>query len=96
MKNTISTVLKTGITKSKKPLEQYVKYLYPLKFILNTNEMGDVVGNDNKFWKPENIQNRMEFCKDVLRIGRKTMQDDGYFRILNRFENGDGYGIERL
>lgn len=75
MKNTISTILRSGITKSKKPLEEYIKYLYPLKFIFSTNEMGYVVGNDNKFWERENIQNRTELCKDVLRIGRKTMQD---------------------
>lgn len=95
MKNTISTILRSGITKSKKPMEDYIKYLYPLQYILKTNEFGYVVSNDNKFWKPENIQNRTEFWKDVLSIGRKAIQDSGYFRILNRFENGDSYGIER-
>ena len=94
MKNLIQTILRTGLTKSKKPLEDYIKYLYPLKHILTVNQFGLVVCNDNGFWKPENNQNRTELLHDIYGINKKNIKDHSYFRIINRFENGDKYGIE--
>ena len=94
MKNLIGTILRTGLTKSKKPLEDYVKYLYPLKHILTVNQLGWVVCNGNGFWKPGNNQNRTELFNDVYGIHKKSITDNNYFHIINRFENGDRYGIE--
>lgn len=91
MKNLIGTILRTGLTKSKKPLEDYVKYLYPLKHILTVNQLGWVVCNNNGFWKPENNQNRTELFHDVYGIQRRKITDSSYFHIINRFENGDRY-----
>lgn len=94
MKNLITTILRTGLTKSKKPLEDYIKYLYPLKHILTVNQFGWVTCNNNGFWKPGNNQNRTELFNDVYGIHKKSITDNNYFRIINRFENGDRYGIE--
>lgn len=94
MKNLIGTILRTGLTKSKKPLEDYVKYLYPLKHILTVNQFGWVTCNNNGFWKPENNQNRTELFNDVCGIQRRKITDGSFFHIINRFENGDRYGIE--
>ena len=94
MKNLIGTILRTGFTKSQKPLADYVKYLYPLKYILRVNEVGWVACNHNAFWKFENKQNQMDLFHDVLSIQKRGVSYDAYFRIINRFENGDRYGIE--
>ena len=93
MKGLISTILRTGFTKSQKPLADYIKYLYPLKYILRVNEVGWVASNDNSFWKFENNQNRVALFQDIGNIQKKSVTDDAYFRIINRFENGDRYGI---
>ena len=86
MKNLIRTILRTGLTKSKKPLEDYVKYLYPLKHILTVNQLGWVVCNDNGFWKPENNQNRTELFNDVYGIHKKSIAHNNYFHKINNLE----------
>ena len=93
MKNLINTILRTGFTRSQKPLEDYIKYLYPLKYILRVGEAGFVCCNHNPFWRFENKQNQMELYHDIRGVHRRSMTDDAYFRIINRFENGDKYGI---
>lgn len=94
MKKIIATILKTGYTKSRKPLTEFIHYLYPLKHILKVNELGWVTCNDNSFWKPENNQNRTELLHDICSIQKRNIKDSSYFHIINRFENGDKYGIE--
>ena len=94
MKNIIEMIIRTGFSKSKRPLEKYIRYLYPLEYILTINELGWVVCNDNEFWNPENNQKRLEFLQDIHKISKKSMKDNSYFHFINRFENGDRYGIE--
>lgn len=94
MKNKIRTILKSGFTKSQTSLEEYVKYLYPLKYILGVNEKGWVAYNNNPFWRAGNIRNRTALFNDIANIQKKSVSDAGYFHIINRFENGDKYGIE--
>lgn len=95
MKKIISNLLNTGSTKSKKPIEEFVDFLFILKYILRVNDLGYVTCNDNAFWKAENEKNRKDLVIDVLCIRRKKdMKDMGYFHIINRFANGDKYGID--
>lgn len=94
MKRIISTILRNGFTKSKKDLKVFVNYLYPLQYILKKNDLGWVICNDNPFWRAENNKNRTELYHDVYAIQRAKITDASYFHIINRFENGDRYGIE--
>lgn len=94
MKNIIVTILRTGFTKSKKPLKDFTEYLFILKYILKVNEFGFITCNNNAFWNIENKNKRIELINDILGIHRKGVRDISYFHILNRFTNGDKYGIE--
>lgn len=94
MKNIILKVLRTGYTVSKKPLEEYIKYLYILKYIFREDSVGSACCNKNSFWDYKNIKNRTELISDIANIDRRSMADDYYYHIINRFENGDKYGID--
>lgn len=96
MKHIISSILRNGVTTSKKKtLDDYIKYLYPLKYILEIDSDTKWVRcNRNAFWYEPNNQNRIELYHDIMAIHRANIKDDAYFRIINRFENGDKYGIE--
>lgn len=93
MKNIILTALKTGMTRTKKSLAEFTAYLYPLSYLFTTNDLGWIVCNKNPFWSEENNYKRIALINDIKAIHRKNMKDSAYFHILNRFENGDGYGI---
>jgi hypothetical protein len=94
MKNRIYNLLKNGYTETKKYTEQdLIKYLYPLKYIIQTQEY--FIGcKRNKFWDYTNNENRWQLMDDISQIHRAKVTDTAYFRIINRFENGDRYGIE--
>lgn len=96
MKSLILTVLEIRTTKSKKPIEDYISYLYPLRNILKVDEFGRVTHNNNAFWKSENRNNRADLICDIYNIRKRSIRDSSYYHILNRFENGDRYGIEVL
>ena len=93
MKRIIATLIRTGITTSKKPIEDLIKYLYPLRYIITLNSAGLISCNTNPFWKKENSKNITELYRDILAISKHSITDSGYFKIINRFENGDKYGI---
>lgn len=100
MKKIIAGILRRGFTSSKKvTLKDCVEYLYPLKYILEESDLGQfgmsVRCNQNPFWSKDNSQRIMELHNDIMGIHRAHITDTCYFRILNRFENGDGYGIIR-
>ena len=94
MKKSITTILRKGFTTSGKPLADFISYLYPLKHVLCVNGSGQVTCNNNAFWSLENMHNRRDLYHDICSIEKKTVADNSYFHILNRFENGDRYGIE--
>ena len=96
MKSLILTILETGSTKSKKPIEDYISYLYPLRNILKVDECGRITHNNNAFWRFENRRNRADLICDIYNIRKKGIRDNSYFHIINRFTNGDRYGIEVL
>lgn len=93
MKNLTLKILRTGYSTSKKPLEDYTKYLYLLKYIFNTDSTGRVSCNDNPFWEHTNNDNRMDLYHDIMNMHSRKPTDNCYYRIINRFENGDKYGI---
>lgn len=97
MKQIVAGILRRGFTTSKKvTLKDCTGYLYPLRYILTEGNPAfgqSVVMNDNPFWKPENRKNQTDLLYDILGIHRHSVMDTCYFHILNRFENGDRYGI---
>lgn len=94
MKTLILTILRTGYTTTKKfSLADIIGYCYPLKNLLKVDN-GLIQCNDNEFWKPENNINRHQLIND-FRDWKRSMLKGSKFTILNRFENGDGYGIVR-
>ena len=93
MKNLTLKILRTGYSTSKIPLEDYTKYLYLLKYIFNTDSTGRVSCNDNPFWEHTNQKNRMDLYHDIMNMRGKKLTDGYYYKIINRFENGDKYGI---
>ena len=92
MKKNILQILRTGVSRSKEPLERYYKYFYFFKYLIQRE--GDLtITRRNDFWSFANKQNRLELINDIYKVRRFTMTDDAYFSIINRFENGDAYGI---
>ena len=96
MKHRIYNLLKNGYTETKKyTVEDFVKYLYPLKHIIKKSEyFKDIIAQSNDFWHHTNNENRFQLMEDISQIHRANIKDNAYFRIINRFENGDKYGIE--
>ena len=91
MKKTIIGLLAKGYTTSKKTLEELTKAFYPLKHLI-TIKNGLTMCNSNAFWKPENNRNRCELIADLSMAKLHDIKGH-YYHILNRFENGDKYGI---
>lgn len=93
MKQIILTILRRGFSTTKRyTVADLVKKFYPLKYILEEKD-GMIRCNGNAFWKPENNQKRMELFHDLNSVRLHFYFD--MFDLYNRFENGDGYGIER-
>ena len=93
-KQNIIKLLGEGCAVEGRLLSDYTRYLYPLKYILTVNKLGWVTCNRNRFWTFENFANRMALLNDIASISKAKATDTHYFHILNRFENGDGYGID--
>lgn len=96
MKQIIIGFLARGCTTTKKyTLDDLIKAFYPLKHIATTNEFGWIVTNrKNKFWNVENNGNRCELIADLTTAKLGDIKSN-FYHILNRYENGDHYGIER-
>lgn len=93
MKKLIAGILRRGYTTSAKSYEEIVRYLYPLQFILEEGTVFHAKANGNPFWHPENSKNLMDLYHDVLRMYGHNLRYGTYYHIINRFENGDAYGI---
>lgn len=95
MNNIIAKILKTGMSKTRKyTVDDLVRYFYPLKHIIQQNDaVGAITLKENEFWSFENDKNRMEFLRDCQNLG-SSMTEGSRFKMLNRFENGDKYGID--
>lgn len=93
MKKTIITILSKGYTTSKKNIEEIKKAFYPLKYLI-TNTHGITTCNSNKFWQAENNDNRRQLIADLKNAKLHSFKTC-YFSIINRFEHGDAYGIDK-
>ncbi|MBR5272778.1 MAG: hypothetical protein IKU25_05220 [Clostridia bacterium] len=93
MKKAILSVLSRGYCTTKKyNADDFQKYLYFLKYIMQNAECYEGVNiKSNEFWSYENNKNRFDLIDDVKKTDFRRFP----FSICNRFENGDGYGIKK-
>lgn len=94
MKQIIINILCNGFSNTKRPLEEICDYVFILKYIFKKSEWGGICCNENAFWDSNNNKNRIELMQDIMDVKRRSVKDFSYFHILNRFANGDKYGIE--
>ena len=94
MKNIILKILRTGFSETKKySAKQLNNYMFVLDGLF-CDRYGLIVADvNNHFWDYYNKKNREELIHDLSAVKRRSVQDTAYFRILNRFANGDKYGI---
>lgn len=96
MKNAIYNLLKNGYYNGRKyTIDDMCKKLYFLKYIARADEVLQVRTKSNTFWEHTNNDKRIELLHDLYGVHKFSVTDIGYFRIINRFENGDGYGITK-
>lgn len=78
---------------TKYTVEELCNRFYPLRYLI-AERYGMIMFKENAFWKPENNKNRVELIQDLqgCRLGQVRGK---YFDILNRFEHGDAYGIDK-
>ena len=95
MKQTIIRLLSNGVVASRKyTADDLIKAFYPLQYLIK-QEGRLIMCNRNNFWNVENNDNRAQLIHKLHRARLHDMHTD-YFLIINRFENGDAYGIEKL
>ena len=89
-------ILRAGFTKTKKyTITDLNRYLYPLSCILEISPAGYITCNRNTFWKPENNKKRIELIYLIRAMRKPIKTDKNYCEIINRFENGDAFGIRK-
>lgn len=94
MKNTIIKILRTGYTTSKK--YKVTDFPYFLRPIFEDCNVGDITikCNDNKFWHHSNNDNRLKLIDDMKGY-HKNISKGTTFHIINEYENGNAYGMEK-
>ena len=92
MKNILINLLTKGYTKTKKyTIKDIEEFCYILQGLFQ-NKNGIICCNSNYFWHYENNNKRMQLIQD-LKGYSKDIRKGTKFTILNRYENGDAYGI---
>lgn len=95
MKKIIIGFLARGYTTTKKyTLDDLTRAFYPLKHIAQTRSDGNIWLTSNNFWQDHNNHNRCELIADLTTAKLGDIKSNLY-HILNRYENGDHYGIEK-
>ena len=97
MKKTIADFLSNGCYKGNKyNANDFIQKLFFLKYLISdTAVLKSVYCNDNPFWLPQNTTFREELIQAVQNIKRFSVNDTAFFEIIDRFENGDAYGIRK-
>jgi len=92
MKDTILRILRNGYVRTNKySLEDLARRFYPITRIAKYDKViGGISCNDNTFWSADNQQNRMALYHE---LAKSKAGIKGMYFILNRYENGDKYGI---
>ena len=94
MKTIIINILKNGYTTTKKyTVNDLARRFYPLQYIIK-QDGALITCNNNRFWQPENNEKRIQLIYDLDRARLGDIMSD-LFCVINRFENGDAYGIDR-
>lgn len=98
MKTAILNFLRNGVyTGTKYTADDFIEKLFFLKNLIKVQSavpMG-VISNDNPFWFPPNKKNRDELIQAVENIKKFSVNDTSFFGVINRFENGDCFGIRK-
>lgn len=76
--------------------------LYMMKQIARPaprNTRFSLEANDNAFWADDNESRRLELIDDIENISYDIAHgfnqlDEGFLKIVDRYEHGDRYGIE--
>lgn len=93
MKNIILTLLSRGYSKTTKYKRDDLPYfLRPL--FEDSPILGIALVSGLPFWSAQNRENRDDLLHDFYSVQRMSITDTAYFHILNRFENGDAYGMK--
>lgn len=93
MKNIIVTLLGSGLTRTKKSIDDLKEYCYFIDSIAEYDEnTGFIRCNSNQFWNYDNRENRTRLMQEI-RNSSKGIR--GMFSIYNEYENGNSYGIEK-
>lgn len=98
MKKIIVDFLSNGSYKgSKYSANDFIQKLFFLKYLISDTLSipKGVFWNNNPFWYPLNTAFREELIQDVQNIKRFSINDTAFFGIIDRFENGDAYGIRK-
>ena len=94
MKKIITTLLSNGYTTTKKyTIDDIKKFCYIFNNLIEEKN-AIICCNHNKFWSYENNKNRIELIKDIQNYNKNILKGSK-FTIINRYENGDAYGIEK-
>lgn len=94
MKNVLLTLLRTGVSNTKKfKVEDFAKYLPGVANLLFEQREWGITAKSNDFWKHDNNPRAGELRHDIEAVKRASVRDISYFHILNRLNNGDRYGI---
>ncbi|MEE1505109.1 MAG: hypothetical protein UGF89_12805 [Acutalibacteraceae bacterium] len=98
MKQAIVNFIRNGkYTGTKYGPEDFIKKLPFLEFIISEQPsvMVGMRDNDNWFWRFGNYHIKSKLADDIAKVKKFAPGDVMYDHILDRFENKDGYGINR-
>ena len=96
MKNILIGLLKRGHTSTKKyTADDLVRAFYPLNGMIAVCPVTGYIRivEGHPFIQPDNLKKRMELLYDLRMARFKDFSNPYTYRIFNRIENGDGYGI---
>lgn len=71
--------------------EDFFKVLYILKYVFEGGAVFNLQIKNNLPWSREQ---RVALISDINKVHNFSIKDTYYFHIINRFENGDGYGLK--
>lgn len=98
MKKAMLKFLSNGVYNGTKyTADDFIEKLFFLKMLIKEQSgvpMG-ILSNDNPFWFLQNESNRYELVQAIENVRRFSVNDTAFFGIINRFENGDCFGIRK-
>lgn len=94
MKKILINLLCCGCSNTKKyKVKDFAKYRPGVAHLIFQQHPWGVSSRNNDFWKDENKERREQLRNDINNVKRTSSNDQGFFLIINRLNNGDRYGI---